>query len=363
MLSKVVSKSIKKSIPIRSFSPEINRKITQLREDDPQNIFMCLDMHPLKGVPKVNVTVGGKGKCLKYTNPRAQQKLLDNLTSKFDLDCNNIVAPKQVLANCWFNTFFMAFFISDKGRKFFRFFRRLMIKGEKIDGTPITPPLLTRSFFMLNMAIEASLNYNDHGRLIALQMNTNDLIKDITRAITTGANKKGMHIKPLPKQGKWGNPLTYYRRIIQYLGDNSIRFSNFNVNSNFFILRKTGNWHKSSAIELIEKHRPEVFTVEISDHEKYVNKRTSFTIDEKDFKAEYKLDSVIIRDTKKQHFCSVITCNGQEFGFDGASFARIAPFKWKRLLNKDENWSFEGSGSMKWNFTRGYMILFYYRTK
>ena len=44
---------------------------------------------------------------------------------------NVVVAPKQLRSNCWFNVFFMVFFISDKGRSFFRHLRQTMITGVK----------------------------------------------------------------------------------------------------------------------------------------------------------------------------------------------------------------------------------------
>ena len=42
----------------------------------------------------------------------------------------NIIGPKQYKSNCWFNVFLMIFFVSDKGRKFHRFFRKAMIEGK-----------------------------------------------------------------------------------------------------------------------------------------------------------------------------------------------------------------------------------------
>ena len=46
--------------------------------------------------------------------------------------------------------------------------------------------------------------------------------------------------------------------------------------------------------------------------------------------------------------------------YDGAAFTKIASRKWKNLLNKNKDWKLPGS-STKWNFTKGYQILFYYR--
>ena len=51
---------------------------------------------------------------------------------------------------------FACMFVSDKGRKFFRFFRQLMIEGKRADKVKITPKILSDSFFLLNAAIEAA---------------------------------------------------------------------------------------------------------------------------------------------------------------------------------------------------------------
>ena len=78
----------------------------------------------------------------------------------------------------------------------------------------------------------------------------------------------------------------------------------------------------------------------------------------------YELDSVVLRNNKKHHFSAYITCNGKEMAFDGAGLNRLYSFKWKDKLikNKNSEWTFEGSPSIKFNFEKGYQILFYYRT-
>ena len=82
---------------------------------------------------------------------------------------------------------------------------------------------------------------------------------------------------------------------------------------------------------------------------------------------KFVLDSSIIRDTKNRHFCCLMSYDKKECGFDGVSYRRLSEFKWKQYLNKDHEWSFEGSnwddgsGQIKWNFRNGYQILFYYK--
>ena len=46
----------------------------------------------------------------------------------------------------------------------------------------------------------------------------------------------------------------------------------------------------------------------------------------------------------------------------------LNPFKWKKLINKNQEWTFEGSNfnnnpatPIKWNFRNGYREVFYYR--
>jgi len=83
---------------------------------------------------------------------------------------------------------------------------------------------------------------------------------------------------------------------------------------------------------------------------------------------KYVLDSVVIRDTTAAHFCSLLTCKGEEKGFDGASLSRVSPFKWKQFINSNKQWTFKGSNwnnkegdPIWWNFRDGYQILFYYK--
>ena len=51
--------------------------------------------------------------------------------------------------------------------------------------------------------------------------------------------------------------------------------------------------------------------------------------------------------------------------YDGASFHRLVPLNWKNKINKDFSWQFEGEAyddnPMKWNFTKCYQLLIYYR--
>ena len=63
-------------------------------------------------------------------SPEIKEMMLKNLNIEAKkINYNLILAPKQSLSNCWFNAFFMIFFISDKGRKFCRYLCKSMITG------------------------------------------------------------------------------------------------------------------------------------------------------------------------------------------------------------------------------------------
>ncbi|MHC1598370.1 MAG: hypothetical protein ACXQT0_02130, partial [Candidatus Methanofastidiosia archaeon] len=80
----------------------------------------------------------------------------------------------------------------------------------------------------------------------------------------------------------------------------------------------------------------------------------------------YVLDSVMLRDVSKKHFTAYITCGGNDYSFDGASFSRLEPFPWREKLNKGESWTFkvrEKRNRLTFNFRAGYQTLLYYRVR
>ena len=83
---------------------------------------------------------------------------------------------------------FMCFFVSDKGRKFFRFFRQLMIEGKTLKNKRI-PIALQRGFFLFNMTIEACYNAGNKPltREIAESLDTNNIIVKIWKSLPRSA--------------------------------------------------------------------------------------------------------------------------------------------------------------------------------
>ena len=65
--------------------------------------------------------------CYDYDNTEVKKYLLNKLNTPIHI--SQIIPPKQIDGNCWFNSMFMMFFISDKGRVFFQYLRLLMIEG------------------------------------------------------------------------------------------------------------------------------------------------------------------------------------------------------------------------------------------
>ena len=118
-------------------------------------------------------------------------------------------------------------------------------------------------------------------------------------------------------------------------------------------------YDESFPSSLTNQKLPEVFIIKKDPSGKIVNKNyRKYVINRNAKKHEYELDSVIIRDTKKRHFCCLVTCNKEDMGFDGDSFGKLVKMSWKNKINSDKNFSFEQQ-ELVWNFSNGYQYLFY----
>ena len=347
---------------IISFSPEINKKLVTKRKSPPDSsviqLTSCVDFRDgARRDPKVFIKGVG---CRPYFSAEGQHTLMKALSySRKNLKMEQVVAPKQVQSNCWFNTMFMVYFVSDKGRKFFKFFRQLMITGKKANGEIIKPPRLQIAFANLNLAIEASLS----GTTLFESFNTNALIKQIYSGIPVKGRRKA-----IKSTGVANNPLAYYQAIMSYLNTENVKLLNIYVNSSLIgfnpFVRNELVWYLQKNGTL-----PDVLAIEILDEvsKKYDKSKELVYTNIDGLNVTYKLDSSVVRDTKKRHFCCVLEIGGKECGFDGASFRKLSTFKWKKFLNANKNWTFEGSTwdgtteDILWNFKNGYQILFYYR--
>ncbi len=347
-----ISKKISKKIESGSYSPTINNDLITLKTIPRKELLDCNIDAAYNLKEPLQIGIPGKlyGKyCHYYYTPEAKKFLIKNLSANKHVVINKIVPPIQSKGNCWFNAMFVTFFVSDKGRKFFQFLRQLMIEGKQKDGKEI-PDKLRDAFALLNFAVDACLTGNEY----AYKLNTNSIIELIYKGIPASYKKQIPYIFNVDDAG---NPILYYVSIMNYLNNNSIQL---------LFIRNTNSKWKDMLAESISKmtHLPHIIVLEI-----FEKNATDFNPKPLTFKvnsAKYQIDSAVIRDITKQHFCSTITCEGKEMAYDGMSFDRLVPLEWKHKLNSNIDWQFEGTldhdnTPLEWNFTKSYQMLIYYR--
>jgi len=338
---------------IISYSPSINEALVSLKSIDREPLFNCNNELAFKLKEPLKIGISNTN-CYPYYAPEAKKFLLKNLSANKHVTISKIVPPIQSQDNCWFNTMFVTLFVSDKGRKFFHFFRQLMIEGKQSNGKSI-PDKLKNSLALLNYAIDACLT----GNKFAYILDTNVIIKDIYETIPATYKDNLPYITNIEEAG---NPMRYYGSLMYYLHDESIQLC--------FITSATKNW-KDQIVDKIHKdeqyknkQNPHVIILEFYDDVSRVvtNKPTKFNINGD----KYMLDSCVIRNTKGHHFCSLLTCEHKELAYDGMSYHRLVNMEWKKYINTDKLWEFKGSkGSngkfLQWNFKSGYQMLMYYK--
>jgi hypothetical protein len=343
-----VSEEIEQEIDesTHSYSPSINKELVSLKSVPRNPVFNCNNAlafmlkAPLKiGVPDKS----GKKTCYPYDDPVAKKYMLKNLKANKHVDPSKIVPPIQELANCWFNTMFVALFVSDKGRKFFHFLRQLMIEGKQKG----LPEVLRDGFALFNYAIDACLTGNKYAYIL----NTNAIIQQIYDSVPEDYKEQYAYIRDVDDAG---NPVRYYLSLINYIGNRSLPV--------LFVQDAGTSWQFQLQRMSEGTHLPDVIILEFfDDNEPTTNKETVFTLNG----AKYSLDSCIIRDTRKNHFSSLLTCEKKEMAYDGMSFHRLTYMDWKSKINTDFNWQFKGSKDegklLTWNFAKGYYMLIYYR--
>ena len=285
------------------------------------------------------------GTCHPYSSEIVKKYLLKRLSRNKHVNPELIITPKQAAANCWFNTMFVSLFISDKGRKFFHFLRQLMIEGKQANGKAI-PDNLWNGFALLNFAIEASLSGTEY----AYKLNTNIIISQIYKSIPENYKK---NMPYLTKVGNAGNPLRYYMSLMSYLENRALQLL-FCETLDQEVIREQMT-HMS--------HIPHIIVVELFEGSRETRPLQFIIPGDNDGvkqRITYALDSCVVRDISKQHFCAMLTCEGREMGYDGISHSRMVPMDWKQWLNTDTRWKFVGN-TMNWSFLESYQMLLYYR--
>jgi len=344
---------------LNSYSPSINAKLKTLKKVSKQDIFGCGIKTALGYTNASNnfmIKIGYNNKnnpiCIDAETKQGQNILLSNLVSNDKINPNKLIMPAQRHTNCCDNTMFATFFVSDKGRKFMRFFRQLMIEGKNINGKPIIPKSLRNSLLLFNVAIEACYSGNENDEILAL--NTNNIIINIYKSIS----KNNDDYNGIKNIDQYGNPYNFYRDLTSFLNinnDNSPNMLSLNLKDSvddFF----------NNNVEY--KNMPDIYVIQLTDNMieerakvfEYYKKPEII----KKGTMKYKLDSIIIRDITKNHFSACITCNNKEYVYDGATFSGLISQKWKSKINKDNNWKINNSVT-SWNFMTCYCLLFYYR--
>lgn len=346
-----VSDKIARQLVPDSYSPTINKELITMKSISRKELLDCNIDIAFKLKEPLQIGIPGTNKCYYYYTREAKKVLLRNLEANKHIDSTKIIPPIQSHSNCWFNAMFVTFFVSDKGRKFFHFLRQLMIDGRQQDGTAI-PEKMRDGFALLNFGIDACLTGNE----FAYKLNTNSIIHLLYKSIPETYKQKYPFIVDIDQPG---NPLLYYMSIINYLNNSSIQM---------LTIRAANSKWKDKIIESVSKmsHLPHIIVLEIYDDEanKFNKKPVSFTVNN----GKYQIDSAVIRDVTKQHFCATITCEGKEMGYDGMSFHRLVDLDWKNKLNSNINWQFEGTKDydgtpLEWNFMKSYQLLMYYRVQ
>ena len=358
------------------------------------------EKHPNKVLIR---TKAGGTEWVGWSTRAAKDYMMQQFLSNAPIDCNTIRGPNQYFSNCWFNTFFMVFFISDKGRRTFRYVRNAMITGEfpataKKTMSEIPKPY-RKGLFYLNALIQNSLQ----GALPKLY-DTNSVVKALNAA---SSKVKGKAIFPKLKQ--YSNPLAFYIKLINALEGtnmtNRVKLARITVTPRQALYSSSlhdspEHWHqqlyenssqythdagKGSMPDFIAIEFAELVDLPKEHHatvEWWVKKGKKkwgfhgygdkdgdsprFQLKGKDGKKYiYELDSLVSRDTTKQHFASFLTCNKTEYIFDGACSTQISPLNWKRLARDHAPHTLlQGdSTGLKFDLLRNYNISFFYRVE
>jgi len=336
----------------KSYRPTLNRNLVSLKSLKREKLNNCNTVKAFKLKETLQIEIE-PNKCVDYNTPSAINTLLNRLRANKHMVVSQVIPPKQIDGNCWFNTMFMMFFVSDKGRRFFHFFRQFMIEGKDSNGKRI-PKKLRDAFSLLNYGVELSLT----GSKYAVNMNTNSIIVDIYDNIPKKFKyDKLTHAQYIPDWWDAGNPVVYYNAIMRYLNVNAVSLMEHNI---------TNDWLSalSAKIQFMPKP-PHIIVLNGYQNSGVINKLQEFTVESNLGTITYGLDSASVLNDKNAHFSCVLTCEGKEMAFDGMSFSRIIPMNWKQNLNKNVNWGFKGSEdegvALQWNFQTCYHQLMYYR--
>lgn len=332
-----------------SYVPTVNKRLVSLKTKQRKTIRSSeCNRNPflLRNTEPFRLQINGV--CYTFYERPAIDFLLHNLSANKHIDPTVLITPKQYDANCWFNVMFVTYFISDKGRLFFHFLRQLMITGSQSDGTPIEPELW-KTFSLLNYFVDISAK----GDPLARNINTNAIILKLYHLIK--------HKTKIYNVSEPGNPVEYYKKIINYLNNQDINILQVYCEPQW---KSSLESQLSKFLKQTKGRMPHIILLEFSSSVSNAVEKTRSTemfLNNK----HYRLDSACIIDIEREHFSSCLTLEKQDYMYDGMSNHRLVKKQWKNLLNSNVEWSFAGSTNYdrtlkKWCFLNGYHLLFYY---
>ena len=396
--------------PNATFSPEVNRYLVSMKNGlKMAPIFGCGAENVLKpgGKPTYKVFAGydakQKPKCVGATSAVDQKILLGNLARSRSIDCTKVIPPLQVKANCWLNSFVMAFIVSDLGRKFFRDLRWSMITGRTPDGQQIAPSSLRSALLVFNACIEAIYgNVGDKPEEVRMvqALDTNTIIERVYKAIERSAyrSKKWGRIGRMggvAAVGQAGVPVWFYLDLVTFLGRNTTRMTyirgatleeiqratreDLPVTTKGLLefalrrhttVKKAYQWEEgtqggvdpSVSIYKTGSDRsttpPDVVVLEVGHPSSQQVTETAVGNLKRQRKVrvgevEYELGGVCIRDyTLRIHYTALLVCGGNQQAFDGAAFTRLVPLKWleQPYLNRAPSAGGSRRTSRSWRF-------------
>jgi len=340
----------------RSYSPQANQYVVSFKESLERmgNIDICNHgefgtVFRNKDIGDIEIRIGDSKvkKCAPLKSKTVTNHMLSSLRNHRPLDINKVIFPIQIDSNCWFNTWFVAMFISDKGKKFTRFLREKMITGRLAKQYG---PHMKHTMKLLNLCIECS--YNRSGYDTRYVINTNSIIRHLADSSKTeyrlGRISPEM-LHGIYVQGEAGNPADYYRNLLYHLTsvDDKFLMHTLEYEDDIVSNGKRVNGRIKADEIIVGAHLPDM--VNIRTHspnpERFIDSPVVVTgvyhfgetikvVGRDGKRINYELDSIIIRDIGKKHFIILFTCNKIPYVYDGELSTPIMKHNWRKDMLK-----------------------------
>jgi hypothetical protein len=341
----------------RSYSPDANKYVVSFKESLHRmgNIDICNHNEfgttfNTKNIGDIEIRIGDKKvkKCAPLKSKTVTDHMLSSLRNPRPLDINKVIFPIQIESNCWFNTWFVAMFISDKGKKFTRFLREKMITGRLSKKYGLH---MKHTMKLLNLCIECSYNRGNYDTRYVI--NTNSIIRHLAESTVSEYRLGRVSPQILPGiyfQGDAGNPADYYRNLLYHLSTSADKFLMHTLEYEDDIVtngKRVNGLMEADEIIVgqtipdmvnIRTHtpNPERFRdIPVVVTGVYHFGETIRVVDRSGKRTNYELDSIIIRDIDKHHFIILFVCNNTSYVYDGELSTPVMKYNWRKEMLKD----------------------------